>query len=107
MCADKCPYNSGATRIRLLPPCSILGLLNCGKAAVGSRWLEQASSGHGCKLSSRAFVLSDDDEGNGPWRPIRATGTFIHLCNEADISGVSCTTYGTSPPRGSWLPEYP
>jgi hypothetical protein len=37
MCPYKRPYNSGATRIRLLPLPSVVGSLTCGKPPVGYR----------------------------------------------------------------------
>jgi hypothetical protein len=37
MCPYKRPYNSGATRIRLLPPPSAMSTLTCGKPPVGDR----------------------------------------------------------------------
>ena len=37
LCPYKRPYNSGTTRIRLLPFPSVMGALTCGKLTVGSR----------------------------------------------------------------------
>jgi len=37
MCPYKRPYDSGATRIRLLPFLSVMGMLTCGKPPVGDR----------------------------------------------------------------------
>ena len=37
MCPYKRPYNSGTTRIRLLPSPSVMAALTCGKRPVGHR----------------------------------------------------------------------